>query len=126
MKALALPILLFGFIFTSLAGWQSYIKPDSLVVGGVYTIHRGQVLSGDLDGVFSQIILEDGARVTGEIRSLSSVLDLAGTVDGAIFAVGSDVIVRETAALAQSPRQLETIHYVVLLPPMTRTGNALR
>jgi len=124
MKALAAAILLVVFILTSLTDWRLYTQPDSVVVGGEYVIHRGEVVTGNVDAWFAQITLEDGARVQGQIRSLSSVLNLGGKVDGTILAVGSDVIVRATAELAQHPRRVEIIPYVILLPRMARAGNA--
>lgn len=126
MKALAVAVLLVVFIFASVTGWRLYAEPDSFVVGGSYTVHQGQVIRGNLDGLFSQITLEEGAQVEGQIRVVSSVLDVAGKVGGSISLVGSDLIVRETAELAEDPERLGDIPYVILLPRMARTGGAAR
>lgn len=122
MKAVAAAMLLVLFLAVSMTGWRVFAQPDSVAVGGQYVIHRGEVVTGDLDAWFAQVTLEDGARVQGRIRAVSSVLDLGGKVDGTVLAVGSDVIVRITADLPKRPRSVEIIPYVILLPRMTQAA----
>jgi hypothetical protein len=108
----------------SLTGWRLSTAPGAYVIGGEYVIVAGEVIHGNLQVLFAQITLEEGARVDGQIIALSSTLDLAGSVGGSVLAVESDVTVRATAELLQAPRQVEAIPFVVLLPQLARTGYA--
>jgi hypothetical protein len=123
MKIIFVPIAVLAFVSASSIAWSQLIPRGNLVIGGVYVIHSGEVMSGNLDAVFAQVTLEDGARVEGRILSVSSALDLAGSVSGDILSIGSDIRVRETARLKQGPRELQTFPYVVLLPQMARAQN---
>lgn len=118
MKTLVVAVLAVASISASWFGWQRYIQQNGLVFGGVYVVRRGEVLAGDLNVVFAQITVEEGARVQGRIRALSSVLDIAGSVDAPVVALSSDVILRESASLMKPPEQVRGIPYVVLLPRM--------
>ena len=125
MKIIAMPILVLVFLSASLAGWGLAAGPDTFVVGGEYVLHSGEVVRGNLDAMFAQITLEEGSRVDGQILAVSSALDLQGSVGGGILGLGSDVTVRPTATLAETPRQVELIGYVVLLPQMARSGHTV-
>ncbi len=116
MKMIALPIAILLFASASFTGWRLSRQPGSWVVGGEYVVHSGELVSGNVQALFAQVTLEEGARIDGRILSVSSALDLAGTVSGEIVAFGSDVQVRDTASLRLSPRELHAIPYVVLLP----------
>src|SRR5512135_2310039 len=99
MKAVSTPILLLVFLSMSLTGWRAYAQPATSVVGGEYVISAGQIVRGNLEVLFAQVILEPGARVEGTITAVSSTLDLAGSVGGGILMIESDVTVRATAQL---------------------------
>jgi hypothetical protein len=124
MKLLSTPILILVLLSLSLTGWQLSAQPDTFVVGGAYVVRAGEVVRGNLQALFAQVTVEDGARVEGGITSLSSTLDLAGSVAGSVLAVESDVTIRATAQLVHDPRRLEAIPFVILLPPLARTGYA--
>ncbi len=124
MKLISMPIAILVFASALLAGWHLLTQRGSYVVGGEYVVHSGEVVNGNLEALFAQVTLEEGARVDGRIVAVSSALDLAGSVSGDILAIGSDIRVRETAQLMQSPQQVEAIPYVILLPQMARVGAA--
>jgi hypothetical protein len=125
MKIISISILVLVFLSASLGGWGLAAGPNTYVVGGEYVLHTGDVVRGNLDALFAQITLEEGSRVDGRILAVSSALDLQGSVGGGILGLGSDIAVRPTATLAETPRQLELIGYVVLLPQMARSGHAV-
>ena len=125
MKTIAMPIAILVFVSASFTGWHLSRQLGSWVVGGEYVVHTGEVVSGNLQALFAQVTLEEGARIEGRILSVSSALDLAGAVSGEIVAFGSDVQVRDTASLRLSPREMDAIPYVVLLPQMARLGVAV-
>lgn len=125
MKTLTGAFLIMFLVSASLAGWRVLSQSDTYVVGGEFIIPAGGVLHGDIQALFAQVRLAHGARVDGKITAVSSTLDLAGSVGGAVLAIGSDVTVQATAELAHAPRAVEGIPYVVLLPALVRTGSQL-
>ncbi len=54
------------------------------VVGGSYVLPQGQVIDGDLQVLFAEVTLEDGARVTGEVFAVGSDLKGKGLVEGGV------------------------------------------
>jgi cytoskeletal protein CcmA (bactofilin family) len=125
MKTLCVSILIVAFLSGSLTGLQLFTRPDTYVIGGDYVVHRGEAVTGDLRTMFAQVTLEDGARIEGKILSVSSVLELAGTVRGEIVGIGSEIVVRNSAKLVSAPQHMETIRYVVLLPQIARTERVI-
>ncbi len=126
MKVVAWMVASLVFLGSFFAGWRVLEQPDAYVVGGTYVISSGDVVAGNVRALFAQVRVEEGARVAGRILAMSSTLDLAGAVSGDIMAVGSDVMVRQTAELGSAPRRLDVVPYVFLLPQMLRAGNAVR
>lgn len=124
MKAVSAAILVLFLAIASLGSWRLISQADTFVVGGEYIIPASQTIHGNLQALFAQIKLAEGARVDGKITAISSTLDLAGSVGGAIVVVGSDVTVRTTAQLIADPQRVTAIPYVILLPRMLRTGHA--
>ena len=125
MKVVVITVVSLAFLGVLFAGLRVLDRPDAYVVGGTYVIRRGDVLRGNVRAFFAQVKVEDGARVAGRILAMSSTLDLAGGVGGEVMAVGSDVMVRQTATLESAPRRLGAMPYVFLLPQMLRAGNAV-
>jgi autotransporter adhesin len=123
MKTVAAVMLVLFLLSASVTGWRMFSRSDTFIVGGEYTIAATETLHGNLKALFAQVRLADGARVDGTITAVSSTLDLAGSVGGAVLAVGSDVTVRTTAQLAEVPERVAGIPYVILLPGMLRTGS---
>ena len=123
MKTVTAAILVLFLLSASLTGWQIFSQPDTYVIGGAYVVPASEVIHGDLRTLFAQVELAEGSRVDGKITAVSSTLDLAGDVSGSILAIGSDVTVRATAQLAEAPRRVTSIPYIVLLPNLLRTGN---
>jgi hypothetical protein len=122
MKTISAAIALILLLSASLGGWRLLTPPGAYVIGGVSVIPRGEVIQGDLHVLFAQVTVEDGARLDGRIVSISSTLDLAGSVAGEILAIGSDTTIRDSAKLLRSPREVRLIPYVILLPSMARLG----
>jgi hypothetical protein len=120
MKTLLISILIVAFLSGSLTGLHLVTPPDTYIIGGQYVVHAGEAVTGNLRTMFAQVTLEDGARVEGRITSLSSVLELAGTVRGQIVGIGSEIVVRNSAQLVSVPQHVGTIRYVVLLPEIAR------
>src|SRR5512142_3513422 len=97
MKSVTTAILVLVLASASLIGGRLYLRSGTYIVGGEWTIPASQVIHGDVQALFAQVKLADGARVDGTITAISSTLDLAGSVGGSMLAVGSDVTVRSTA-----------------------------
>ncbi len=122
MKMIAGAVAVLLLFSASWAGSRLLNPFGALVIGGSCLIQRGETVHGNLYALFAQVTLEDGARLDGKIRSLSSALDLGGTATGDVLAVGSDIRVRDTAHLLETPREVGRVPYVVLLPAMARMG----
>jgi len=62
-----------------------FFNHDALyVVGGSYVLQDGQVLDSDLNVLFAQVTLEEGARVTGNVLGLGSDIKGKGIVEGVV------------------------------------------
>ncbi len=123
MKTVSAAVLVLFLASISFAGWRLFLGSDAFVIGGQVAIPANQVVHGNLQAVFAQIKLADGARVDGRITAVSSTLDLAGSVGGSVLAIGSDVTVRSTAELTGTLKRINGVPYVLLLPGMLRTGS---
>jgi predicted acyltransferase (DUF342 family) len=123
MKTVAAVILVLFLLSASVAGSRMFLRSDTFIIGGEYTIAATETLHGNLKALFAQVKLADGARVDGQITALSSTLDLAGSVSGAVLGVNSDITVRATAQLAEAPRRVAGMPFVILLPGMLHTGH---
>ncbi len=124
MKTVSAVFLVLFLAIASLAGWRLVSQADTFVVGGEFVVPASQTIHGNLQALFAQVKLADGARVDGKITAISSTLDLAGSVGGSIVVVASDVTVRTTAQLIADPQRVTAVPYVILLPRMLRTGHA--
>ncbi len=126
MKTIPATMLILMFLAASLVSWQLWFQPNSTVIGGTYTLRSGDAIRGDLRTLFAQVTVEEGARVEGRITAVSSAVDISGSVGGRVLAIGSEVKLNGTADLTESPRHVDTIPYVILLPEMMRAGTAVR
>jgi hypothetical protein len=122
MKTVAAVAMVVFLLSAALEGWRTFTGSDVLIIGGKYTVLASQTLPSNLRALFAQVTLQDGARIEGKITAISSTLDLAGSVDGAVLAVNSDVIVHAGARLAEAPQRVAGIPFVILLPGVLRAG----
>ena len=120
MKVTFLTLAGLLIVFAMVSGALAVFNPDVYVVGGEYVVSSGETVDNNMKLIFSQVTVEDGARVNGEITCISSALDVRGVVTGRILSYESDVDVRESAQINESPRGVSMFHYVFLFPEMAR------
>ena len=89
MKVILLPLILLIFLFVLITGGLAGIHHNTYVVGGEYVVREGEIVHGNLEFLFAQVALEEDSRVEGAIVSISSVLDVDGTVTGNISSLES-------------------------------------
>jgi hypothetical protein len=70
---------------------------DEVVLGGIYTLESGEILSGNLWILGGNVTLEAGSRVSGDIMLLGGNVSLAGEVSGNINAMGGNIDLRSQA-----------------------------
>jgi hypothetical protein len=117
----------FGYVVLGLAlvalAWTAIFPWNSvIVIGGQYTLGRGQTLDRDLTALFARVVVEDGARVDGRITGISSDLDLQGAINGDILAIESEVTMRPSCETSGAQREFDAFKYVILFPELLRLG----
>ena len=91
------------------------------IAGGEYVIHAGETVEKDLVISFAQVTVEPGAVVNGNIFAVSSNLKVYGAVTGNIRSFESNVSLgAQSARIDGRVSRWELLHWVVLLPGMTR------
>lgn len=99
MKHLFAVVILIGVVFLALAvpAAAQGVEPGKVIFGGEYTLESGQVLSGDLGVLGGQAVIEEEARVDGDVFVAGGTLDVRGRVDGNIAVFGGQVDLGDTA-----------------------------
>lgn len=120
MKVIFLPLAFLLFMVMSIAAVSAVISHNTYIIGGEYVIHEGETLHGNLGLFFTQVILEKGTRVDGKILSVSSTIDVRGTVTGDISAIESEVEIEQPADVKIISREPDVIPFVILLPEVAR------
>ena len=65
---------------------------DEFVMGGTFTLAKGETLSGNLWILGGNATIEESSRVTGDIMLLGGNVNMAGEVSGDINAMGGNII----------------------------------
>lgn len=98
-KRLAWTMLL-ALALTALAALPALAQgpqPGKLILGGSFTLGRGETLSGGLAVVGGDVRLSPGSRVDGDVIVTGGSVDVAGTVNGDIALLGGTVTLANTA-----------------------------
>jgi hypothetical protein len=103
-------------LFGLLALNHSSFEPRTILVGGEYTVQTSEIRNGDMLILFARVKVVEGGQVTGKIRVLGGVLEVAGQVDGDIQAYGSQVDVETPSA--QINGTINTIYSLPELPAL--------
>lgn len=125
MKILLMLLTILTFVSTLVTGLFISLNRAVYVVGGEYTVPSGETIQGDLNILFAQVTLEDGAKVNGMIRTFSSNVILDGSVSEGILSMGSDVLGRQPGLSIESKKEIRILPLVVLLPKIAHTEISL-
>lgn len=98
-RRLALSLLLALVILSvfSLPAFAQADGPGKLILGGTYTLGRGETLPGGLVVAGGSATLQPGSTVLGDILVLGGSLRVSGTVNGDIAVFGGGVQLTSTA-----------------------------
>jgi len=92
------------------------LQPGAFVLGGQYHIGPGETLDNDASFYFTQVTIDEGAVVDGNVFLYSSTLDLRGEVTQNIQTFESDLTIRESARVDGKIDQNDHLHWTLLLP----------
>jgi hypothetical protein len=73
-----------------------------------------------LELVFTQVTLEEGSRIEGDVLAFSSTIDVRGTVVGQLSSIESDIDLEKFANVKVLNQDKGFFPFVVLLPKMVR------
>ncbi len=82
--------------------------PGQFLVGDVYVLHNHQTIDGDIAGIGTTLIIEDGALVKGDISLVGGTLEIAGRVAGDLNIFAGSTIVRNSAIITGKINQVFT------------------
>lgn len=71
-----------------------------IVVGGTFTLHKGETYAGDLVAIGSVVILEEGSIVEGNVVLVGGSLEASGKVTGDMASLGGSIHLSRTAEIA--------------------------
>jgi hypothetical protein len=93
VMALAFPVVAFA------AGPAAADEDGRVVVGGTYTLPKGQTLSGDLVVIGASATTEVESEVQGNVALIGGFLNADGTIDGDVFGMGGIITLGPTAVV---------------------------
>jgi len=82
--------------------------PGQFLVGDVYILRDHQKIDGDIAGIGTTLIIEDGAMVLGDISLVGGNLEIDGRVTGDVNVLAGSAIIRETAIITGDINQALT------------------
>jgi len=82
--------------------------PGQFLVGDVYILHKHQKIDGDIAGIGTTLIIEDGALVMGDISLIGSTLDIEGRIAGELNVFAGSSVIRDTAIITGDINQVFT------------------
>ena len=120
MKIILLALSSLVFLLVLITHAAAAVTHNTFIMGGEYIVHEGEIVHGNLELVFAQVTLEEGSNIDGEIFSVSSAVDVCGTVSGNISSLESDVRLERSARVKAMPHDKGVFPFVILLPEMVR------
>jgi hypothetical protein len=120
MKIILLTFIVLIFILGITSGLFAAFTRNTYVIGGEYLVKHGETTNRDLVLVFAQVILEEGSHIEGRIYSISSTIDVCGTVAGNISSIESDITFEKTSNVKNISKDKDIFPFVLLLPRMAR------
>jgi hypothetical protein len=116
-------VALTGLLLLAVAG-AALTRQTVFVIGGEYTLRPGAVVEGNLTAFFARVTVEQGAHINGKLTSISSELDLRGSVGGEVASIESDVTLGQTCETGGGRSTFDVFDFVILFPEIMRLGTA--
>jgi hypothetical protein len=105
----------FAAVLSSLFAPLSTIHPNTVLIGGEYTVQPGEVRHGDMLAFFARVKIAEGGEVAGQVHVYGGELDVAGVVEN-IQTFGSKLTVDSTAKIAGDTHSVDYVRVWFLLP----------
>ena len=83
--------------------WETY--PGQFLAGDVYILQNHEKINGDIAGVGTTLVIEEGATVIGDITLIGSNLEVAGRIAGDVNVIAGSSFIKESALITGSVNQ---------------------
>jgi len=93
-------------------GWETY--PSQFIAGDMYILENHKKIDGNIAGIGTTLIIEDGATVLGDISLVGSNLEVVGRVAGDINVIAGTSSIRNSAIITGSINQV--FHQLTIEP----------
>ena len=80
--------------------------PSQFLTGDVYILKSGEKIIGNIAGIGTTLVIEDGAQVTGDISLMASNLEVNGRVNGDVNLFAGTSTFNESAIVTGSINQI--------------------
>lgn len=98
------------------------VYPSQFLIGETYILESGERIEGDIVGIGTNLAIREGAKITGDISLVGSVLDMAGEVIGDINVFAGTSTIRDTAFIRGDINQVS--HQALIGPNARILGEA--
>jgi len=88
--------------------------PSQFIVGDVYILKSNEQINGNIAGIGTMLVIEEGAVVSGDVSLIGSNLDLSGQVNGDLNLVAGTSIIADSAVIMGDINQ--TYHQIQVSP----------
>jgi len=94
--------------------------PSQFLVGKVYVLKEHEVINGNIAGIGTTLVIEDGAAVMGDISLIGSRVEVFGSVDGDTNVFAGTTHIHNTAIINGSINQIA--HQINIEPDANISG----
>jgi hypothetical protein len=109
-----LKVLIFAVFISSCSGafaptakpqlWTSY--PSQFIVGNTYVLKAHEKINGNIVGIGTNLIIEDGALVQGNVSLVGSTFDLSGRIAGDLNVIAGSSLIENSAIITGNINQV--------------------
>jgi hypothetical protein len=84
--------------------WTTY--PSQFVVGNTYVLKSHEKINGNIVGIGTNLIIEDGAFVQGDVSLIGSTIDLSGRIVGDLNVMAGSSVIENPAIITGNINQV--------------------
>jgi len=82
------------------------VYPSQFLTGDIYVLKKNEKIDGNIAGIGTTLIIEEGSTVLGDISLVASNLEVNGRVAGDINAIAGTTSIKNTAIITGSINQI--------------------
>jgi len=113
-KTKLLPLLLAVLLLSACTGSGFNVEeetllttyPSQFLMGDIYVLKKHEKIDGNIVGIGTTLVIEDGAAVMGDISLIGGKMDISGSVDGDINVFAGTTHIYNTATISGSINQI--------------------